>query len=157
MLSAVDFVNKEVTQLIEPIIDEMGFELVDIKYLSEHGRLVLRIFLDKEGGISLDDCAKVSREIGELIDVKDIIDHAYVLEVSSPGINRSLRKEKDFMRAIGKKIRVKMAVPVERRKNFTGYLRRVKGGALYLEVEKDLVSLHLSDVAKANLVYESEN
>ena len=74
----------------------MDVELVDIEYLSEHGRWVLRIYVDQEGGITLDGCARVSREIGDLIDVKDILQHEYVLEVSSPGLNRPLKKEKDF-------------------------------------------------------------
>lgn len=116
-------VTREISQLIEPILDEMDVELVDIEYLSGHGRWIVRIYVDKEGGITLDDCARVSREIGELIDIKDIIHHAYVLEVSSPGLNRPLKREKDFQRAIGKKVKAKMLVPLKGRKHFTGYLK----------------------------------
>lgn len=157
-MTSASSVNKEVTRLIEPIIEDMGFELVDVRYVSQQGRSVLRIFVDKEGGISIDDCAHVSREIGELIDVKDIIDHAYVLEVSSPGLDRPLVKEKDFQKAIGKKIKVKTAVQIGNRKNFMGYLRGVNKGGVSLEVENDkMVLLKLGNVVKANIVYEFEN
>jgi ribosome maturation factor RimP len=147
-------VIQEVTGIIEPILEEMGFELIDIEYLSEHGRWILRLFLDKEGGITLDDCAKASREIGDLIDIKDVISHEYVLEVSSPGLNRRLKRDKDFLQAIGQKIRVKMAVPVEGRRNFTGYLRDFKEGMLNLETAATLVLLPLKDIERANIVYE---
>lgn len=147
-------VIQEVTRIIEPILEEMGLELIDIEYLSENGRWVLRLFLDKEGGITLDDCAKASREIGDLIDIKDVISHEYVFEVSSPGLNRRLKRDKDFLQAIGQKIRVKMAVPVEERRNFTGYLRDFKDGMLNLETAATLVLLPLKDIERANIVYE---
>jgi ribosome maturation factor RimP len=147
-------VIEEVSRLAEPILDEMGFEMVDVEYLSERGRWVLRIYADKEGGLTVDDCARISREIGDLFDVKDIVAHEYVLEVSSPGLNRVLKKEKDFFWALGKKIKVKMAHPVGDRKNFTGRLRRFQGGMLDLDVQNDQVSLPLGDVEKANVVHE---
>ena len=151
-------VIRDVNRLIEPVLDEMGFELVDTEYLSEHGRWVLRIYADGEGGITLDDCARVSREIGDLIEVKDIFQHEYVLEVSSPGLNRPLKKEKDFQRAVGKKIKVKMVDPVKDRKNFTGYLKAYQEwNTCILRWTNDLVPLPWQDVKKANLVYEFEN
>jgi ribosome maturation factor RimP len=151
---AADSVVKEVGRFIEPVLDETGVELVDIEYVFERGRWVLRIYLDSEGGITLDDCARVSREIGDLIEVKDVLLREYVLEVSSPGLNRPLKKEKDFLRAIGNRVKVKMVTPVKGCRNFTGYLRDLKDGALYLEVENNLVLLPLQDLKKANLVYE---
>jgi ribosome maturation factor RimP len=107
MLDNVHLITKKVADLVDPILGELGFELVDVEYLSKHGRWVLRLYIDKEGGVTIDDCALVSREIGDLIDVKDIIRHEYVLEVSSPGLNRPLKKEKDFVWAIGKKIKLR--------------------------------------------------
>ncbi len=154
MSKAADLVIKEVTCLIEPILEEMDVELVDIEYLSEHGRWVLRIYVDQEGGITLDGCARVSREIGDLIDVKDILQHGYVLEVSSPGLNRPLKKEKDFLRSVGSKIKVRMVAPVQGRRNFTGCLRDYREGTLYLDVKNNLVPLPRVDVEKANLVYD---
>ncbi|MBK5099448.1 MAG: ribosome maturation factor RimP [Desulfobacteraceae bacterium] len=154
---AADSVIKEVSRLIEPVLDETDIELVDIEYVFERGRWVLRIYLDREGGITLDDCAQLSREIGNLIEVKDVLLREYVLEVSSPGLNRPLKKEKDFLRAIGNKVKVEMVTPVKGRRNFTGCLRDLKDGALYLEVENNVVLLPLQDLKKANLVYEFGN
>ena len=157
MTNATSVVIREISQLIEPILDEMDVELVDIEYLSYHGRWIVRIYVDKEGGITVDDCARVSREIDEIIDIKDVIPHAYVLEVSSPGLNRPLKKDKDFQRAVGKKIKARISVPLKGRRHFTGYLKDFRNGTLYLEVEDNPVSLSLLDVEKANLVYEFEN
>jgi ribosome maturation factor RimP len=154
MSHPVDLAIIEVNRLIEPVLDEMGFELVDTEYLSEHGKWILRIYVDRQGGVTLDDCVHVSREIGDLIDVKDIFRNQYVLEVSSPGLNRPLKKEKDFLKAIGKKVKVKMDNPVLERRNFTGYLKAFQDGMLYVEISNKLVSLPLQNVEKANLVFE---
>jgi ribosome maturation factor RimP len=154
MSSRVLSITRQVTDLIEPTLKDMGFELVDVEYLSRLGKWVLRLYIDKEGGVTLDDCAQVSREIGDLIDVKDIIIHKYVLEVSSPGLDRPLKKEKDFEHAIGKKIKVKTVAPVEGRRNYTGYLTNFQKGILYMELENGPVSLPWKEVEKANLVYE---
>ena len=147
-------ITKQVSDLIGPILSEMKFELVDVEYLTDRGRWVLRIYIDKEGGVTLDDCAIVSRELGDLIDIKNIIEHEYVLEVSSPGLNRPLKKEADFIRAIGKKIKVRTRVSVDGRRNFTGVLRDFKEQKLALDSEGGLVSLAWSGIEKANLVYE---
>lgn len=155
-MAETSFIIEEVRELLDPILEEMGFELVDVEYLTERGRWVLRVYLDKEGGITLDDCAEVSRELGALIDVKDFIPHQYVLEVSSPGLNRPLRKEKDFAGAVGKKIKVKTVVPINGRQNFTGYLQDFQEGKLYLEIDEGLVPISTHDVKRANLVYEFE-
>jgi ribosome maturation factor RimP len=147
-------ITKQVSDLIEPILDEIGFELIDVEYLSEQGRWVLRIYIDKEGGITVDDCATVSRELGDLIDIKNIIEHVYVLEVSSPGLNRPLKKETDFIRVIGKKIKIKTKTPIEERRNFMGCLKDYKEHTIFIETEGGLITLAWSDVEKANLVYE---
>lgn len=143
-----------ITDLAEPILDEMGFELVDVLYLSKHGRWVLRLYIDRDGGVTINDCVRVSGEIGDLLDVKETIQHEYVLEVSSPGLNRPLKKERDFTRAIGKKIKVRMAFPVNGQRNFTGYLNDFQNRTLYLEMERGVVELSWQEIEKANLVYE---
>ena len=143
-----------VAELIEPSLDAMGFELVDVEYLSHQGRWILRIYIDKEGGVTIDDCAMVSRELGDLIDVKEMIAHEYVLEVSSPGLNRPLTKEKHLIGAVGKKIKVKMAKPVEGRRNFSGRLSDFRDETLYIEMDRGTVALPWPEVEKANLVYE---
>ena len=154
MSSRVLSIAEQVVGLVEPALEYMGFELVDVEYLSTHGKWVLRLYIDRDGGVTLDDCARVSREIGDLIDVKDIIVHNYVLEVPSPGLDRPLKKEKDFEHAIGKKIKVKTVVSVMGRRNYTGYLRNFQKGILYMELESGPVELPWREVDKANLVYD---
>ena len=136
------------------MLEDMGFELVDVEYLSKHGKWVLILFIDKKGGVSIDDCARVSGEMGDMIDVKDIIDHEYVLEVSSPGLDRPLKKEKDFIRSLEKKIKVRMISPVGGRRNFTGVLKRFEGGNIHIELDSGPVILSWAGVEKANLIYE---
>ncbi len=147
-------ISDQVTALVEPIVEELEFELVDVEYVTERGRHILRIYVDKEGGITVDDCAFVSNEIGDLIDVKEIIPHGYVLEVSSPGLNRPLKKEKDFHRAVGRKIKFRTTEPIKGQKNFTGYLRECSGGEIVLDLPDRRVRLSLETLEKANLVYE---
>ena len=150
-------VTQQVADLVEPILAEMGFELVDVEYLSKQGRWVLRLYVDKEGGITIDDCARLSGEIGDLIDVKDVIEHEYVLEISSPGLNRPLKKERDFIWATGKRVKVRMVEPMNGRRNFSGYLKNFEDGTLYIETEGSLVALPWMGVDKANLVYEFDH
>jgi ribosome maturation factor RimP len=145
---------KEVSLLIEPILDEMQIELVDVEYLSEAGRWILRIYVDRQGGITLDDCARVSREIGDLIDVKDLFRQSYILEVSSPGLNRPLKKEKDFVDVIGKNVKIRMAAPLDGRRNFKGNLQSFEDGVLCLNIKDDLFLLPYGGIEKANLAYD---
>jgi ribosome maturation factor RimP len=154
MRANANMITKQLADLIEPVLEEMGFELVDAEYLSYKGKWVLRLYIDTEGGVTLDDCARVSGELGDLIDVRDVILHEYVLEVSSPGLNRPLTKEKHLMNAVGKKIKVTMARPVEGRRNFSGRLHDFREGILYVEIERGTVALPWADVERANLVYE---
>jgi ribosome maturation factor RimP len=147
-------IAKQVESLVEPILEQLGYELVDVEYVSSYGRWILRLFVDKEGGVTIGDCARISEELGDLIDVKEFIRHQYSLEVSSPGLDRPLRKERDLSRALGKKVKVRMAAPVEGRRNFTGILLRYGDGILHLEVDGQEVALSWPDVAKANLIYE---
>ena len=157
MSNNVHLIKERITGLVEPLLTQIGLELLDVEYLSKHGRWVLRLYVDKYGGVTIDDCAHVSREISDLIDVKEIIEHEFVLEVSSPGLNRPLKKEKDFIRAIGNKIKVRMIAPIKGRRNFTGYLRNFQKKTIYLEVENGLETLPWHEVDKANLVYEFNN
>jgi ribosome maturation factor RimP len=147
-------VTKKVSDLIEPILDELGFELIDAEYVSDHGRMVLRLYIDKKSGVTIDDCAKVSNELGDLIDIKNIIEHEYVLEVSSPGLNRPLKKEADFIRVIGKKVKVRTKTPLSGQRNFIGVLKDFKERELYIQSEGQLITVAWSDIEKANLVYE---
>lgn len=126
------FMDKEVLlqkvrEMAEPIVSGMGLELVDVEFKLETGGWVLRLYIDREGGVTLDDCVKVSGELGVVLDVEDLIPHRYNLEVSSPGLDRPLKRLKDFLRFKGKKVRVRCFEPLGGRKNFTGLIKEVIG------------------------------
>jgi ribosome maturation factor RimP len=145
----------EVFELAEDLLRESLMEIVDVEFLLEHGRWVLKLYIDKEGGITLDDCAGVSRELGDLIEAKNTIDYPYVLEVSSPGLNRPLKTEKDFIRSIGKIAVLVMSKPTNSRKNFTGRVAGVSEGVISLLLnDNTLAELHLKEINKARLKYE---
>jgi len=150
-------VTKQISDLIEPILDELGFELIDAEYVSDHGRMVLRLYIDREGGVTVDDCAKVSYELGDLIDIKNIIENEYVLEVSSPGLNRPLKKEAHFISVIGKKVKIRTKTPLNGQRNFMGVLKDFKERELYIQSEGQLITVAWSDIEKANLVYEFDD
>lgn len=154
MVLRADIIVSKITELAEAVLADVGFELVDVEYLVDRGRWVLRIYMDRPGGVTVDDCALVSREIGILVDVKDLIPQEYVLEVSSPGLNRPLKKEKDFEWAVGKKVRIRMKEAVGGRRNFTGYLARFRDATIYLAIDNNEVELPFKRVEKANLIYE---
>lgn len=147
--------------LLEQTVDGLGYELVDVE-LSNRGRM-LRIFIDKPaggpqdagaGGITVDDCAKVSNQLARVLEVEDV-DYDR-LEVSSPGLDRPLKKEADFVRFAGEQARLTLRVPVDGRRNFTGVMRAVAQGKLQLEIEGGMVSLDLANINKARLVPKIE-
>ena len=157
-MSETKGIVSDVSHLAEPLLHEFDLEMVDIEFQFESGRWILRVFIDKEGGVTVDDCTNVSRELGNLIEVEDIIDYPYVLEISSPGLNRPLRKESDFMRSIGKMVKLRMSRPINRRRNFTGRLANVREGIISLLVDdSNLVELPLKEIDKARVKYEFNN
>ena len=125
-------VEARVESLMQEIISDTDFELVDVEYIKEHD-WYLRIFVDKVGGIDLDDCQMLSEKLGEILDKDPIIESAYILEVSSPGIDRVLKKDKDFLREVGKKIDVTLYAPIDGEKFFVGELKGRDEKFLYLE------------------------
>jgi len=150
-------IRNQVYDIASPIIEDIGFELIDVECVSVHGKWILRLYIDKEGGITVDDCVSISRELGVLLEIKDVINHEYVLEVSSPGLSRPLKREKDFIKFIGKKIKCKMVIPVEGQKNFSGCLKDFCDSTIYIETKDKMVELPYNDLEKANLVYEFES
>jgi ribosome maturation factor RimP len=149
---------REVSVLAESLLPELGMEMVDVEFRFERGRWTLRVYIDKPGGITVDDCATVSRDLGDLIEAENIIDYSYVIEVSSPGLDRPLRKEKDFIRSIGESIKVEMSKPVNQRSNFTGRLEHVKDGMIGLLIDDTyLVELPIDGIKRARLQYEFNN
>ena len=144
-----------VETILEPLLDAEGFSLVDVEYKRERGGWVLRVFIDKEGGVTLDDCARVSREFGQLLDVEDIIPTSYQLEVSSPGLDRPLKKEEDFVKYSGRKVRIKTKEQVSGRRNFKGALLGCTEGKVMVKVEgSGVFTIPFSAILKANLEIE---
>ena len=147
-------VTQSVTELIEPGLLADGLELVDVEFKKEGKNWILRIYIDREGGVTLADCQKISRLAGDLIEVEEVIEPVYTLEVSSPGLNRVLKKEKDFLKYSGKKIYVQCHAPMDGRKKFTGILTGFIDQSIHLEVDGQHYTIPLNLVAKANLVIE---
>ena len=147
-------VSQAVVSLIEPILMAEELELVDVEYKKEGKSWVLRIFIDKEGGVTIADCQKVSRLTGDLIDVEETITTTYSLEVSSPGLNRVLKREEDFLKFKGRQIYVHSLSPIDNRKKFNGILTDFKDQTVFIEVDGEVLGIPLRHVGKANLVIE---
>jgi ribosome maturation factor RimP len=150
-------VVERVRQLVEPLVAREGLELVDVEYLREGGRWVLRLFIDKPGGVSLDDCQELSRQVDKLLDVEDFIETHYSLEVSSPGIERPLRTPAHYERFAGRLAEVKTFAPIGEppRKNFKGRIVGVAGDRVVtLEADGKQFEIPLEKIAKAHLVFD---
>ena len=147
-------VRQQLEQLAETLVASEGMELVDLEYRREGRRWMLRLFIDKDDGVTLDDCSSISRELGDLLDVKDIIPQAYVLEVSSPGLNRRIRKKEDFARFAGQKVKLRLVAPIDGRRKIVGELEGVEDEAVVVAAPEGRCSVALKDIARANLIYE---
>jgi ribosome maturation factor RimP len=145
-----------VRAVANPILSDEGMELVDIEYRRESKGWILRLTLDKEGGVTLDDCSRVSHEVGRSLDVEDFIQNPYTLEVSSPGLTRPLRTEKDFMKYSHRLIKVKTVDPIENRRQFKGRLLGVSENRIEIESDGGIFQIPLSNVAKANLEFDRD-
>ncbi len=152
MLNIVD----RVETFVEPLLDEIGCELVDIEFRREGHGWVLRLYIDRDGGVTLGDCSSVSRQVNHYLEVDDPLDHPYRLEVSSPGLERPLKKKNDFIRFAGRQSRIKMAEPVDGRRVFVGVLDGMDGENVRILVDGDMFSLHIADIARARLAFEDE-
>ena len=137
--------------LIEPVLAQLGYELVELEYAAGRTSAVVRIFIDQAAGISVDDCERVSRDVAALLDVDDPIPTAYTLEVSSPGFDRVLRTPAHFERFVGERIFVELQAPRAGRKRYTGILKSVAAARIELEVDKQTVDVPFGEIAKARL------
>ena len=145
--------EKRITELAEQVAASMGMEVVLMEIKGDGNRSVVRTFIDQPGGISLDDCERFSRRLSVMLDVEDWIPSSYVLEVSSPGVNRPLVKESDFQRFTGKDAKVRTRLPLEGQRNFKGKIVGMTAGRLELEVAPGKrVGIALTDIEKANLI-----
>ena len=143
--------------LLQPMVDERGFELVDVEYVKEGSNWYLRAFIDKPGGISIDDIEPISRELSEKLDQEDFISDAYILEVSSPGLGRPLKKDKDFVRSIGEEIEIHLYRAINKQKEFVGILKEFNKEentfTVELEDGKETV-FNRADVALVRLTFD---
>jgi len=143
-----------VTDLVEPTLKGSDIELVDVEYKKTGKTWSLRVFIDKNQGVTVDDCQRLSREIEDLIAIHELIADHYVLEVSSPGLDRPLKKETDFIRNKGKQVLVKTYLPINNSKTNTGTIKDFSNDTLFLENEKKTFEISLSNIAQAKLIFK---
>mgnify|MGYP002547170142 CR=1 FL=1 len=141
-------------ELLQPLVDAHGFELVDVEYVKEAGNWYLRAYVDKEGGITLDDCELVNRAWSDLMDENDFIPEAYILEVSSPGLGRPLKKDKDFQRSIGKEIEVRTFRAIDKQKEFIGILKEFNKDSFTIVIEDNEMTFQRSETALVRLAFD---
>ncbi|MCI8667518.1 MAG: ribosome maturation factor RimP [Dorea sp.] len=147
--------EQKTEKILIPIVEEYGFELVDVEYVKEGSTWYLRAYIDKPGGISIDDCEAVSRRLSDILDEKDYIDEAYILEVSSPGLGRPLKKEKDFKRSLGEEVEIRTYRMIEKQKEFTGILKEYDEKTVTIEEDGGNVrTFEKSDIALIRLAFD---
>lgn len=141
--------------LVMPFITENNFELVDVEYVKEADNWYLRVYIDKEGGITVDDCEIISRALSDKLDADDFIEDSYILEVSSPGLGRPLKKDKDFERSLGKEVEIKLYRAVNRQKNFEGVLKNYSAEEVTIELdEEEEMTFARNDIALIRLSFD---
>ena len=134
-MSKAQIYEAKTEELILPILEKMNFELVDVEYVKEGSIWYLRAYIDKEGGITINDCETVARQMNELLDAEDFIPDSYTFEVSSPGLGRPLKKEKDFVRNMGKEVEIRTYRAIERCKEFRGTLTAFDKESVTIEAD----------------------
>lgn len=147
-MSKREIYEAKTEELVLPIVEVNHFELVDVEYVKEAGTWYLRIYIDKEGGISIDDCELVSRAFSDILDQEDYIEDAYILEVSSPGLGRPLKKDKDFQRNLGEEVEVRTYKPINKQKEFIGLLDAWDKESVTLQLESgELFTIARAEIA----------
>jgi ribosome maturation factor RimP len=147
-------VIESVEAIALPVLEELGLELVEVQYRREQHGWILRLIIDKPEGVTLDDCASVSREISQLLDIEDVIYQAYNLEVTSPGLDRPLKSLAEFERFVGRKAKVKTTEAIGGKQVFIGTIKRTAGESIVLQLNDEEVTILFSQVAKARLEVE---
>ena len=147
-MSKREIYEAKVEELVLPIVEANNFELVDVEYVKEAGTWYLRIYIDKDGGIFINDCELVSRALSEIMDQDDPIEDAYILEVSSPGLGRPIKKEKDFQRNLGDEVEIRTYKPINKQKEFVGLLDSWDMETVTLQMESgELFTIARADIA----------
>ena len=146
----IDALVNQIYEMVKPIADELNYQIYHIEYVKENGEYYLRIYIEKEGGITLSDCEALSRRVSDLMDEKDPIPEAYFLEVSSPGLNRTLFTETHYKRFVGREVMVKLTKAVEGKKSIKGILKEVNEENIIVEADT-LISIPKEKVKSANI------
>ncbi len=147
--------EQKTEEILNPMIEKNGFELVDVEYVKEGGNWYLRAYIDKPGGITVDDCEVISRELSDKLDEEDFVEEAYILEVSSPGLGRPLKKERDFARSLGEEIEVRTYRAVNRQKEFRGILTAYDKDSITIELEtEEKMTFARADIALVRLAFD---
>jgi ribosome maturation factor RimP len=150
-----DIYERNTEKMLQPILTENNFELYDVEYVKEGNNWYLRVFIDKEGGINVDDCELVSRRLSDLLDKDDFIPDAYILEVSSPGLGRQLKKDKHFDRSIGEEVEIKLYKPMNKQKEWVGILSGYNADALIINIdEQTQMEILRKDIAMVRLTFD---
>ncbi|MCI9304317.1 ribosome maturation factor RimP [Clostridium sp.] len=145
-----DALVTQIYEMVKPIADELNYEIYHIEYVKENGEYYLRIYIEKEGGITLNDCEALSRRVSDIMDEKDPIEEAYFLEVSSPGLNRNLFTESHYKRFVGREIMVKLTKAIDGKKNIKGILKEVNEENIIVEADT-LISIPKEKIKGANI------
>ncbi len=153
-MSKKEIYEQKAEELVAPIVEKYGFELVDVEYVKEGGNFYLRAYVDKPGGITVDDCETVSREFSDKLDEADFIDEAYIMEVSSPGLGRPLKKEKDFKRSMGEEVEIRTYRPINREKEFYGILTAYDENSVTIDCEGEEKIFQKADIALIRLAFD---
>ncbi len=141
--------------ILQPIVDANGFELVDVEYVKEGGSWYLRAYIDKPGGITVDDCELVSRAANDILDAEDFVEDSYIFEVSSPGLGRPLKKEKDFIRSIGEEVEIRTFRAIDRQKEFIGVLKEFDKNSVTIVLEnEEEMTIARADIALIRLAFD---
>ncbi|MCI8582967.1 MAG: ribosome maturation factor RimP [Dorea sp.] len=147
--------EEKTEEILLPILEKNGFELWDVEYVKEGGTWYLRAYIDKPGGIMVDDCEVVSRELSDLLDKKDFIDEAYILEVSSPGLGRALKKERDFEKSLGKEVEVRTYRMIDKQKEFRGILKGYDQDTVTIETDNaQMQTFEKREIALIQLAFD---
>ena len=155
MLSKREIYEQKTEEILLPIVAEYNFELVDVEYVKEGGTWYLRAYIDKPGGITVNDCETVSRRLSDILDEKDYIDDSYVMEISSPGLGRPLKKEKDFKRSLGEEVEIRTYRMIDKSKEFTGILRAYDESTVTVELaDEKLKTFEKGDIALIRLAFD---
>ena len=147
-------IETKVEKLLKDIIENLGYNLYDVRYEKEGKDYYLRIFIDKPDGININDCENVNNAINDILDEADYIKEQYFLEVSSPGLERILRKEEHFRKQIGNKINIKLFKPINKQKEIIGILEEYNDNKIIMKVENENLEINLKDIALAKTVFE---